>query len=56
VKGGTYDLQLTSANVSQAKLGDPITVVVRAPVDGNLKLSGFFVTPGELRVDFACTR
>lgn len=56
VKEGTAKLNSAGADISETPLGDPITVSVTAPVRSNLMLSGFFLLPSNISVDFSCTR
>ncbi len=44
------------AAIEDLKVGDYVTLAIRAPVGANQMISGFFVGPSELVVEFECTR
>ena len=56
VTDGTAKLQPAGVSIAELNPGEPVTVTVNAPVGKNLTLSGFFMMPESISVDFACTR
>jgi len=56
VSGGAASLQPAGLDISELSPGEAVTVSVTAPVGNNLTLSGFFLMPSTLTVDFACSR
>lgn len=56
VKDGTSSIQASANEIANLAGGEPMTITVSAPVGRNMMLSGFFLLPSTITVDFVCTR
>lgn len=56
VSGASVSLEPAGIELADAQPGTPVTIVISAPVSGNVPAITFLPMPTNLSVEFACTR